>query len=158
MKPRQNPHTAQRRWIMLVSGIAATIIMAGCTASQSHPSPSDATSTPHSTAHATAPAQITGATALPTNIPNTAALRSRVQITSCTKITGGWKAAGTASNPTKKNTYYTVTVFFLASTGTVLGSGQTRPHVPAGKTSNWSISDHFTAPTNTRCALRGVGQ
>lgn len=143
---------------LAVMAAVGLLALTGCTASHGHKQP-DSGHTP-TAANATAtpmPTTAIGATALPTDIPNTAALRSRVQITNCTKTPGGWKADGTAANPTTKDTSYTVTIFFLATTGTVLGSGQTTPQIAAGKTVKWSVKDKFTAPAGTRCALRGVG-
>jgi len=147
---------------VLAAALAATVMLSGCTGAQT-PQPT-ASHTPRASHTALAGPQIphespgvVGATALPTDIPNTAALRSRVQMTSCAKAAGGWSAAGTAKNPGKKAASYTITVFFLAPAGTVLGFGQTTAHVGARKAVTWHVSDTFTAPANTRCSLRGVG-
>ncbi len=146
----------------LVATLTVVVMLSGCTAARTpHPPASSTPQTPHTALAGPQiphePPGVVGATALPTGIPNTASLRSRVQLSSCTKAAGGWGAAGTAKNPAEKDTSYTITVFFLAPAGTVLGSGQSTVRVAAGKTVKWEVRDTFTAPTTTRCSLRGVG-
>ena len=161
---RRSPKRALRRIRprAIAATLAAATALAGCTGIQApHPI---ASRSPHASRTALAgpqfphePPGAVGATALPTNIPNTVALRAHVQLTDCVKATGGWAAAGTAKNPTKKAASYVITVFFLAPAGTVLGPGQTTAHLAAGKTAKWHVSGTFTAPASTRCSPHGVG-
>ncbi|MCT1478395.1 hypothetical protein [Microbacterium sp. p3-SID336] len=100
---------------------------------------------------------VVGATKLPSDIPNSPAVRSAAKITSCAASDGGWTAAGTVTNPTEDDASYVVTVFFTNSAATVVGSGQATVEVDGGATTDWSVTSDFVAPNETLCALRGVG-
>jgi len=133
--------------LVTIAGLAA---LSACTAATSPPTPS--------AAHVEGlPEGVRQATNVPTEVPNTPQLRHNVRIDSCTATDGGWKASGSAKNPEKTDTTYTVSVFFTTDHGTVLGAGSTKVGVPAGKTSTWSVTAQLTPAPKTRCVLRGVG-
>jgi hypothetical protein len=135
----------------------ATILLTACTESSHH----DAVESSKTTATPKAvglPNGVVGATDVPTTVPNKADLRKNVAISSCEAVEGGWAASGTASNPGKNATSYTITIFFTTDQATVISTGQTTVQVqPDGKQS-WSVNQKFTAPAHTLCVLRGVGQ
>lgn len=103
------------------------------------------------------PSGVRQATSVPSDVPNTPALRRNVAIDTCARSAGGWKAVGTAKNPTKADATYTISVFFTTDTGTVIGTGKTTVAVSAGSSSDWTVSSTLTPAPDTRCILRGVG-
>jgi hypothetical protein len=137
----------------------ASIAVAGCTSSDQHAAKHSTSSTRTATTHpvATLPSGVTGATDVPTAVPNKPALRDDVTITACTAAKGGWAAHGTVHNTAKASTLYRVTIFFTTTSATVLGVGRARLRVPAGSQRSWQATGRFTAPKHVLCVLRGVG-
>ena len=103
------------------------------------------------------PTGVTAATSIPTSAPNKPALRANVRFTSCKSIAGGWGATGTATNPSKKNINYTITVFFTTTSATVINTTQTKVTVKAGEKKTWTVSRKFAAPPKMLCVMRGIG-
>lgn len=99
---------------LLAASIAA---LAGCT----HSGDTAARSTPSAVAFG-----------LPAVVPNDAAARKNVTVSSCKATNDGWEASGTATNPASKQTDYTVTVFFTTTGATVVGTGQSKVSVKPG--------------------------
>lgn len=131
--------------IMLALLITSAAALAGCT----HSGTTGAARSSHG--------QPVGVNAIPSAIPDDAALRKNVTIYSCKASKDGWQALGTATNPDTKQTDYTVTVFFTTTSGTVIGTGQRTVTVKPGALQPWTINSTFNAPPDTRCVLRGVG-
>jgi hypothetical protein len=143
---------ANRPAILLALLAASAAALAGCTDSGK----TGAASASANPAHGL-PAGVVNATAVPSAVPNNAASRKNVTISSCKATKDGWQASGTAANPGHQDARYTVTVFFTTTGGTVIGTGQSRVTVKPGAHQPWTISATFHAPTDTRCVLRGVG-
>jgi hypothetical protein len=160
--------------LLVAAGLTAAGLV-GCTGSQSsdgsgaqEPAPTSASGKqdPDSSG-AAEPAQTsatdkqdppsTGATAVPTEVPNDTALRKNVQLSSCKRITGGWGASGTATNPGTTSVDYTITIFFTTSKATVVSTGATHITVDPGDTQTWTVQRKFIAQPKTLCVLRGVG-
>lgn len=134
-----------------VSLALGALLLTGCTASV----PS---ATPSATASAGSAGEIRPDADVPTEVPNTPALRADVEITACERGGDGWKASGTARNSADEDTSYTITVFFTTDKATVLGTGDTTVKVPAGESAEWEIRADLTPASEMRCVLRGVGQ
>lgn len=133
--------------------LLAAVALAGCTATDSpSPSPSASASDVNGL-----PTGVQQATAVPTDVANTPALRANVEITECSASDGGWKAEGTAKNPGDAAKSYTITVFFTTDHGTVIGTGDTKVTVEPGKTEDWTVRAALTPAPKTLCVLRGVG-
>jgi hypothetical protein len=152
----------------LAAGLALTaaVALAGCTssgrpsASGSRPAPGDsspATRAQSIPSGAALPAGVTGATAVPTAVPNKPALRANVAISSCTARPGGWRAAGTVHNPASHAAKYRITVFFTTQHATVIGAAATTVSVGAGAKKSWRANAKFHPAKPTLCVLRGVG-
>jgi hypothetical protein len=109
------------------------------------PKPSSSTSAP--VVRVTPPAE---------KIVNEPAARKDVTQNGCKAAEGGWGAAGTVRNSTKKEASYTIVVSFTNSKSTVLARGTQKVKVPAGETAKWSTSAKFKAPKDVVCVLRGV--
>lgn len=105
----------------------------------------------------TLPRGVSNDTHVPSQVPNRVALRKDVALTTCAKAPGGWRAAGTATNPGHGPADYTITVFFTTSSDTVIGTGATHLHVSAGRQAPWKVTGRFTPAPATGCVLRGVG-
>jgi hypothetical protein len=103
------------------------------------------------------PPGVTGATSLPSNIPNIVTLRKNVQVSSCAAVAGGWAATGTATDPGAAAAEYTITVFFTTTGATVIDAAQTKVSLTAGQSRTWKISEQFHAAPTMLCVLRGVG-
>ena len=144
---------ATRVAIAIAATSTVCFALVGCTASP--------TVVPHTTSAAAAapglPAGVKAVESLPTNIPNDTAARATVQLSTCSKTTDGWKAAGDIANPGKASVTRTITVFFTTSTATVIQTAQTKVTVEPGQKVSWSTNPTFTAPAGTLCVLRGVG-
>lgn len=93
---------------------------------------------------------------IPTKVANDPADRKNVVMTSCEAAKGGWQAAGTATNPTKKDADYQITVFFTTTAATTIDSASTEISVKPGETVKWSAKQEFSAPKEMLCVLRGV--
>jgi hypothetical protein len=145
-----------RRSTLLLTAVATLTGFAACTATATPNGPGRTTAAP-TAAPAALPAGVTAATAVPTAVPNATADRKNVTVTACAPTSNGWSASGTAANPGSRSVTYTITVFFTASAGTVIGTGQTRVAVQPHKQAPWTITSTFHAPQDTRCVLRGVG-
>jgi hypothetical protein len=146
--------------------VIAASILAGCTgsrapsASGSRPrtGPSSAaTGATSPPAGASLPAGVTGATTVPTAVPNKPALRANVVISSCAPRRDGWRASGTVRNPASHTAKYRITVFFTTEHATVIGSASTTVSVVARETKTWKASAEFHPARPTLCVLRGVG-
>ncbi|GAA0964635.1 hypothetical protein GCM10009561_22210 [Frigoribacterium faeni] len=139
--------------------LSTVLVLTGCTSTQQDRNETEAPTPPSTGAPQIEgqPEGVVGATTVPSDVPNDAKLRDFVSLDTCEAIDNGWSAAGTAMNETKDDATYDVTVFFTVSSGTVVGSGQTKVDVPAGETASWEIEDTFTTPITTSCVLRGVG-
>ena len=139
---------------VLALGIAVPLLLAGCTAS---PEPSPKTS--HSAAADVKglPEGVQQATDVPTEVPNTPALRRNVTVSTCEKVDGGWKAEGSAMNDTDDPVDLTVTIFFTSDRGTVLGTGDTKVSVKPKSSADWAVTSKLTPTEKTLCVLRGVG-
>lgn len=161
----------RRHWVWL-GGLTLTLLaLAACTSSGSErPGSSSDPSSGRTTSPAASPmpgSARSGRTAavtsnapaplvLPTHIPNNAALRKNVRITSCRAGDGGWTVKGTAENPGSKPVTYHLMVFFSTTSATTLAVAQTEVTVSAGKTANWSMSKQFTGDKKMNCTLVGV--
>jgi hypothetical protein len=144
-------------------GLAGPIGLAGCgdsskpAASASAPNASKSRSkAAASQTGLTLPTGVANASAVPTDVANSVRLRRNVQLTSCAKTTGGWQAAGVATNPAANPTDYTITVFFTTASATVIGTGATQVHVENGVSEPWTVTGNFTPAPSTLCVLRGV--
>ena len=102
------------------------------------------------------PAGVVADTKVPMAVANSVALRKRVQLASCARVTGGWRASGSAEG-VRGHKSYTVTVFFTTAANTVIATGSTKVPVNRANPSSWKVVGHFVAPSGTRCILRGVG-
>jgi len=143
----------------LASGILALVIgmpllLAGCTPA---PAPSATPSHPAAADVNGLPTGVQQATDVPTEVPNTPALRRNVTVSTCEKADDGWKAAGTAKNDTDDPVELTVTVFFTTDKGTVLGTGDTKVAVKPQSSADWTVTSKLTPTAKTVCVLRGVG-
>jgi hypothetical protein len=143
-----------RRRAALVAAIVAVATVGLLTACTSPSGAPNATPTVHVNG---LPSGVQQATNVPTDVPNTPALRQNVTIDTCAAADGGWKAVGTAKNPGDKDATYAISVFFTTDHGTVLGTGATKVTVPAGKSGNWTVAAELTPAEKTVCVLRGVG-
>lgn len=113
-------------------------------------------SPPPSNAPVALPSGVAGATAVPTAVQNKTESRKNVKVSDCKATPDGWQASGTANNPGKAKTKYTITVFFTTKGGTVIGTGQTKVDVKPRADSEWSIASKFKPAPDTQCVLRGV--
>jgi hypothetical protein len=145
--------TRTRSAMLLCGLLLATAALAGCTGNVT-PSPTPTTSAADVNG---LPTGVQQATEVPTDVANTPALRANVAITECSASDGGWKAEGTAKNPGDAAQTYTITVFFTTDHGTVIGTGDTKVTVEAGKTEDWTVAAKLTPAPKTLCVLRGVG-
>jgi hypothetical protein len=93
---------------------------------------------------------------IPSKVANDPADRKNVVMTSCEAAKGGWQAGGTATNPTKKDVEYKITVFFTTTSATTINTASTDVPVKAGQTVKWSAKQDFAAPKEMLCVLRGV--
>jgi hypothetical protein len=161
VRRRSNPSRPDRRRAgtiaLFLAGVGA---LAGCSggggAERSSPPGSPAPTSTHATVGALPPG-VTGATAVPTAVPNKPALRRDVTLSACSATPGGWAASGTARNPGKSSAHYKITVFFTTSSATVIGTAATHVTVPKGQTKPWTVRGSFTPAKLTQCILRGVG-
>jgi len=145
--------TRTNRPAVVLAPVAASIAaLAGCT----HSGDTAARSAPSAVAFGL-PVGVVNATEVPAVVPNDAAARKNVTVSSCKATRDGWEASGTATNPASKQTDYTVTVFFTTTGGTVIGTGQSKVTVKPGAQQAWTVSSVFHAPPDTRCVVRGVG-
>jgi len=140
----------------LAAAALTAILLAGCTPADNHLLKATHTVTAAASDAPALPPGVTQATAVPTDVANDPAQRKNVTLTDCAATEGGWKAAGTAKNAGESAITYMVTVFFTASTATVLAVGDTAVTVEPGSTARWAIESSFTAPAGTRCVLTGV--
>lgn len=149
MTTHGTPH--HRRMLATLAAALSVGLLAACTpSSQSGP-----TATPAQAFGL--PSGVRQATSVPSDVPNMPALRRNVAIDTCASSDGGWKAVGTAKNPTKADVTYTISIFFTTDKGTVIGTGKTKVAVSAGATRDWTVSSRLTPAPDTRCILRGVG-
>ncbi len=102
------------------------------------------------------PAGVVADTKVPMAVANSVTLRKQVQLASCSRVTGGWRASGSAKG-VHGHTSYTVTVFFTTAANTVIATGSTKVPVDRANPSSWKVVGHFLAPAGTRCIFRGVG-
>ena len=109
------------------------------------------------TPHAGLPSGVSGATNVPTSVPNDPARRADVTLAHCAAAPGGWAAGGTIQNPRTKASTYRITVFFTTTSATVVGVGKASVHVSGGASQAWQAVGHFHPPAKTLCVLRGVG-
>jgi hypothetical protein len=100
---------------------------------------------------------VSGATDVPTKVPNRATWRKDVSLTTCRSSPGGWVARGTIDNPAKAAREYRLTIFFTTTSATVIGVGHSTVRVEAGASRPWQVTSRFTAAPKTLCVLRGVG-
>jgi hypothetical protein len=150
------PDVRFRRTRTRVAAVVAAVLivtaLSACTPSAPAPTPS-------STGTVTAgglPAGVTPAP-VPTDVPNTVAIRKHVAMTACAGDADGWHASGTASNPSKKAAKYTITVFFTTRTATVIDSASTTVEVAPGGHEKWTAKQDFATGGQLTCVLRGVG-
>jgi hypothetical protein len=136
---------------------AAAVVLAGCTHSGKASNASLSLPPSPSVTVLGLPVGVVNATAVPSVVPNNTASRKNVTISTCKSAGDGWQASGTATNPSAKQTAYTVTVFFTTPGGTVIGTGQTTVTVKPKDHRPWTVSATFHAAPQTRCVLRGVG-
>lgn len=144
-----------RQWMAITAAFGGLAGLTACGGGGgSSPQPTSASS-----AHAVAAALPTGVSnaSVPAKVPNDATLRKQVTLSSCTRATGGWQAGGTAANGSTTPADYTVTVFFITSGDTVIGTGKTHVQVPPRATRPWKVAAQFAAAPTTLCVLRGVG-
>lgn len=142
--------------------LAVPVVLVGLALAACAPAPSEPDPTPPAV-DSGAP-QIPGekrgvvaATSVPEDVPDAVELRAGTEITSCEAEDGTGTAKGVVGNPTDDDASYVVTVFFTTDAATVVGSGQTTVDVAAGDQAEWTVSAEFAAPSETLCALRGVG-
>jgi hypothetical protein len=147
--------------IAAIAAIAA-IPLVGC-ASGGHPSSAAVravgTSSAPTSARDSAGSASAAGPVLGTSLPKTAnqtAVRKDVLQTSCSAIPGGWRAAGTASNPTKSEVRYKITVFFTTTHATVLSYTSTKVTVQPGATAKWAASSKFPAQKEMLCPMPGI--
>ncbi|GAA5199396.1 hypothetical protein GCM10023322_74950 [Rugosimonospora acidiphila] len=150
---------SRSRAVPLAVLAVAVLAVAGGLAGCGHPDHrAGASPTPGISPSAALPPGVVNATAVPTFVPNAATLRENVRLSSCGSTHGGWRAAGSASNPGAKDSRnYTITVFFTTSRGTVIGTGQTQVAVEPDADQQWTVTGAFHPAPDTRCVLRGVG-
>lgn len=134
--------------MVAATSAAGLVSLAGCT---SHPEASTTTTT--SAPSTTRPVTPT----LPKSIPNKPDLRRDITIEKCAAIQGGWQASGVATNPAHASATYLLTIYFTDTSATVVGYGQTRVKVAAGKSSPWTVAAHFPISGKALCVLSGVG-
>ncbi|GAA2064531.1 hypothetical protein [Leifsonia soli] len=147
-------HPRNRIAALAAVAIAVCLLATACTGT---PAPGPTTARPTATGIAGLPTGVQQATDVPTDVPNTPELRKNVALASCEKADGGWRAGGTASNPTDTAVDYTITVFFTTDTGTVLGTADTTVSVGAKEKKDWTATAALTPAPKTVCVLRGVG-
>jgi hypothetical protein len=147
---RLRTHRGVTAWCSTL--LLGTLALAGCTVSPPTPTP-----TPSATATVGDSDEIQPDADVPTDVPNTPALRANVAISDCERDGEGWKASGTALNPDDKAIEYTITVFFTTDKATVIGTGDTKVSVPPGESADWEIRADLTPAPETLCVLRGVG-
>lgn len=160
-----------RRWRVLGGVTLVCALLAGCTATATSSTSSTATTPSSRPSHADAPGKIAAVSrasdggsvesgdisiVLPTHIPNNAALRKHVRITSCRATESGWTVKGTADNPGKTSATYHLMVFFSTTSARTLASVETDVTVPAGKTSDWTMTKKFAGEKKMNCTLVGV--
>lgn len=143
---------------LLVAAAAGTAMLTACGPDSTNTAATSATAAANAKIAALSlPKGVSNATAIPSAVPNENTLRKTVALTACQKVTGGWQAAGTATNHASEAADYTITVFFTTSGATVIGTGDAHVHVDAGKSADWTATGTFTAPPTTQCVVRGVG-
>ena len=141
--------------LLLAGAVIVLLGAAGCTGNgTSEPAPTSAAS---QSPTAALPTGVTGATDVPTKVPNRPDWRSDVTLTACRSAKGGWEAGGTAHNPSDSRRVYRLTVFFTTTSATVIGVGHSSVSVPAGASRPWKVAGRFTAAPRTLCVLSGVG-
>lgn len=149
----------------LIIGALALVIAAGVTACTSGGGPSHPTSLP-STARthgpdtaATPPPKFSG---IRHPLPSGAALKNdpnlykTIRLTDCGATGAGWKAVGTAHNPTRQAIEYRIVVVFTDAQARAIDSADTTLTVPVGRTREWTGARKFKAPDGTRCVVRAV--
>ena len=152
------PHPSVKGAAVLAAVGLAVSAAAGCTSGSSNHSASTQPSTAQPSGKTSSSgSSVAGATAVPTRVANNVKSRKNVQLSSCTKVAGGWGAGGTAANPGTKAAAYTITVFFTTTSATVVGIGKTQVRVAPGGTQDWTVTGKFKAPAKMLCVLRGVG-
>ena len=152
------PHPSVKGAAALAAIGLAVSAAAGCTSGSSNHSASTQPSTAQPSGKTSSSgSSVAGATAVPTRVANNVKSRKNVQLSSCTKVAGGWGAGGTAANPGTKAAAYTITVFFTTTSATVVGIGKTQVRVAPGGTQDWTVTGKFKAPAKMLCVLRGVG-
>jgi hypothetical protein len=92
----------------------------------------------------------------PPKAANQAAVRKNVVQSSCSAIPGGWRAAGTVSNPTNSEVKYKITVYFTTEHATVLAYATTKVAVQPDATAKWSASKEFAAQKEMLCPMPGI--
>jgi hypothetical protein len=150
-----------RRRLCVVMALATSLGIAGCgghgsTAASSHASTST-TSTTVNSGPLSLPPGVVNALSLPTHILNDVQLRKNVLLTRCESTKHGWRASGSATNPSAARADYAITVFFTTSSATVIGSGVTHVRLAPRAHAAWTASGSFTPAPATSCVLRGVG-
>jgi hypothetical protein len=139
----------------LLLATMAALTTAACTHDGRHPATAPEPSTPTA---GVLPADVVAATAVPTAVPNNPASRKNVAISACAATKGGWKATGSADNPSGTKLTYTITVFFTSDAATVLGTGQTKVTVQPHSDQQWTVAAKFRPAPQTLCVLRGVAE
>jgi hypothetical protein len=139
--------------VSLVGGSIVVAALSACTpaAPASSPPPSHTTTAAGGLPPGVEPAPV------PTDVPNVVALRKHVTMTACAGDADGWHASGTASNPSKKDAKYTITVFFTTRSATVIDTASTTVEVAPGGREKWTATKDFTTGGQLNCVLRGVG-
>jgi hypothetical protein len=93
---------------------------------------------------------------VPTRIANEPKVRKNVVQTKCAAIPGGWGAAGTATNPGKKEVTYKIVVHFTTTKATTLDYAQVLVPVQPGKTVPWTAKKEFQAEKKMLCPMPGI--
>jgi hypothetical protein len=95
-------------------------------------------------------------TSFPEKVSNQVGVRKDVDLRNCASTHGGWSAGGTVRNTLGHDATYEITVFFTSSMAQDLAYATTSVPVSAGKSSLWSVTASFAAPSTVLCVLRGV--
>ena len=140
---------------------AALVVLAACSGPAANtPGPEQPAAPSKAAASSAAPARTlpkgVKPAPIPTKVANDPADRKNVVMTTCQAAKGGWQASGTATNPTKEDADYQITVFFTTTAATTIDSARTGVSVKAGDTVKWSAKREFAAPKEMLCVLRGV--
>jgi len=144
-----------RRLSLFASLGVLALVLAACSSAPSSES-QNASNTPTSHAGAARSSTTTAASAVPASVPNQDNVRKDVTLSNCGAVSGGWSAGGTVKNSMGHQATYQITVFFTDTGATDLAYGVTNVPVAAGKSSPWSVTTRFAAPSQVLCVLRGV--